>query len=143
MSEIHFKRFVLIKDKKYRFGSKRKKELFFAYITVNEGVEALKKEHRNYLYNKLNVYFSWQLLLKYLPLAITPFLFYFFGLEKFTTAWILSGLFTCSLLSLLILKYFRNKFYTKFVFTNELIDRIEDYEQEKQLSREMIEKYER
>jgi len=139
--EIHFTKFKLIKDKKYRFGSKKQKELYFAYLTLNKGVEEYKREHKEYLFNKLNVYFSWSLLLKYLPLGMIPFMLYFMGVGYILVSQILFGIFLTSLIALLIVNFFSNKFYKKYSFTNYLIDQIDDYEKERQLSQEVIDEF--
>jgi hypothetical protein len=142
MTEFYFTKLKFLKDKKFRFWSKKNKELFFSYTTINEGVEAYKREHKSYLYNKLNVYFTWQLLLKYLPLAITPFIIFLFGIEMYFTAKVLFAIFVLSLLSKWVLNNFANKFYTKYKFTTWLINNIENYEDEREIAKELIEKYE-
>jgi hypothetical protein len=142
MTEIHFNKFKIIKDKKYRFWTKKNKELFFAYITVNEGVEAYKKEHKEYLFNKLNVYFSWQLFLKYLPLGLSPFIIFCFGMELYLSSQILMAIFFLSIIGNGIVSLFAQKFYKKYSFTCYLIDNIEDYSNERKLSNEVIEEYE-
>ena len=139
--EIHFTKFKLIKDKKYRFKSKKQKELYFAYLTLNKGVDDYKREHKDFLFNKLNVYFSWSLLLKYLPLGMIPFMLYFMGVGYILVSQILFSIFLTSLVALPIVNFFSKKFYKKYSFTKFLIDQIDDYENERQLSQEVINDY--
>lgn len=64
----NFTEFKLIKSK-YRFFSKRKRNNYFNKLLLQSG-ELYKQRFKEYLFEKLNVFFSWYLTMKYSGIGV-------------------------------------------------------------------------
>jgi hypothetical protein len=143
MSLIYFEKFKLLKEKKYRFSGKKEKNLYFAYLTINQGLYAYRDAHIDYLDDKLTVYFSWFTLFKYLPIPFIAIGLFFLGRGLSDMSVITFGFSFLIVLASLIVRLFLEKFYTKYKFTKAfLAGEFLDETSEKQSAREVIEEFE-